>query len=139
MCNVPKKGHICPFERVYKKSSDHSAESKMLGNKKKSNLWKKIIDNRLKICLNFKSDHNCVAVQNELGGIENTIRVLDLQKQGTFESYIKVLYSDNASIEFDKMLYEIKSWYRLLKFLTLFEFLLAYLFIHECRCRYKRL
>jgi hypothetical protein len=45
-----------------------------------------------------------------MGGIENTIRVLDLQKQGTFESYIKVLYSDKASsTEFDKMLYEIKS------------------------------
>ena len=58
-CNVPKKGHVCPYQRVYKKQGDPSP-----------------------------SANNCIGIQVELGGTEMTVRVLDLGAQGLAESYI---------------------------------------------------
>ena len=63
-CNVPKKGHVCPYQLVYKKQSEQSNKSMMLG-----------VD---------------VGIQNEIGGVEMTVRVLDLGSQGFAESYIDI-------------------------------------------------
>ena len=61
-CNVPKKGHVCPYQLIYKKQSEQ--ETKKMG-----------VD---------------VGIQNEVGGMEMTVRVLDLGFQGFEESYIDI-------------------------------------------------
>lgn len=63
-CNVPKKGHICPYQLIYKKQSEDASKGKMTG-----------VD---------------VGIQNEIGGVGMTVRVLDLGFQGFAESYIDI-------------------------------------------------
>ena len=93
-CNVPKKGHICPFQKVYKRATAvESAE--IIGTFLASSKYLHRFEYLTHIYMLYKNTgSNSIAIQVEIGGLEMTTRVLDLSVQGTAESYIKVILLD---------------------------------------------